>query len=127
MLPIGGTARASARHNPAIVVLSRVSVNDVRSPKSFNTTFCALTRKAGAKSSCEGYGHRHALKVENVTTADGAPIGELSGKTLHYLVNDESAALLNGDDFHEDRVKVTGRLFVQEQALEVIEIRGFSK
>lgn len=80
---------------------------------------CALTRRAGVTSKCDFYGHQHALKVESALDPHGRSIDDLVGETLHYLDNDESAALVDFDDYHDKRVRVEGRLFVREHVIAV--------
>lgn len=49
------------------------------------------------------------------------PIPALAGETLHDVDNDKSAALIQGEDRHNRKVELKGRLFPKEQVLEVRE------
>lgn len=82
---------------------------------------CSLKKEQGAAAQCSIYGYRHALKVESASGADGKPIEALVGDSLHYLDNDKSAGLIKGEELHEKRVEVKGKLFGPERTLEVAE------
>jgi hypothetical protein len=84
---------------------------------------CALAAR-GATTRCEFYGHHHALRIDSAIDPEGRPIDALIGDTVHYLQNDESAALVEVDDFHRRRVRVKGRLFVAEHTLAVESVEG---
>lgn len=79
---------------------------------------CALKKEKGAAAQCSIYGHRHALKVEQVSGG-----GELKGATLHYLENDKSKDLFKGTSFHGKRIEVVGKLHVDERVIEVESVR----
>lgn len=85
---------------------------------------CSLKKEKGAAAQCSVYGHRHALKVESATGADGKRLAALAGQTLHYLDNDKSAPLVKGETFHKKRVEVKGKLFGPERTLEVLEVKA---
>ena len=85
---------------------------------------CALKKSHGAAAQCSVYGHRHVLKVESASGADGQAIPALVGDSLHYLDNDKSAPLLKGGELHGKRVEVKGRLFAPQRTLEVTELKA---
>lgn len=85
---------------------------------------CSLKKEQGAAAQCSIYGHRHALKVESASGADGKSIEALVGDSLHYLDNDKSATLIKGEDFHKKRVEVKGKLFGPERTLDVAEVKA---
>ncbi len=82
---------------------------------------CTLKSTAGAGAQCSIYGHRHSLKVESAKGADGKPIADLVGLTLHYLENDKSAALVKGEETHGKTIEIKGKLYRHEATLEVTE------
>ena len=80
---------------------------------------CTLKKEQGAAAQCSIYGHRHGIEVTSATTAAGEELAALAGKTLHYLDNDASKDLVQGEGTHGQTVKVTARLFEDEALLEV--------
>jgi hypothetical protein len=62
----------------------------------------------------------NALKVIEVTGADGAAMPGLEGKTLHYLPLEAAAPLASGDENLGETVVVTGKLY-REAAVLVVE------
>jgi len=80
---------------------------------------CSLKGEHGAKAQCSDFGHTHALQVRQARTADGDKLEKFVGRTVHFLANDASAPLLEGDEFHNAEVKVEGRLFEQASTVEV--------
>lgn len=85
---------------------------------------CALKKEQGAAAQCSVYGHRHALRVEKAAAEGGRPLQQLAGETLHYLDNDQSKSLLGGEELHNKRVEVKGKLFAPERTLQVTEARA---
>lgn len=85
---------------------------------------CALKKSEGAAAQCSKYGHRHVLEVESAHGQDGQLISELGGQSLHYLDNDRSAPLVSGDELHNKRVEVKGRVFGPQRALDVTEFKA---
>lgn len=75
--------------------------------------------KRGATTRCDFYGHHHSLRVESAVDGQGKAVPEVVGDTLHYLDNDESAALVDFDDFHDKRVRISGRLYAREHTIAV--------
>lgn len=85
---------------------------------------CALKKSDGAAAQCSLYGHRHGLRVESARAADGSALADLAGQTVHYLDNDQSAALVKGESTHGQKVEVTGRLFAAEHVIEVASFKA---
>jgi hypothetical protein len=56
---------------------------------------------------------------ESAKGAAGETLAALAGQTLHYLQNDQSAALAKGEAFQSQRVLVKGKIFGPERTLEV--------
>lgn len=78
---------------------------------------CTLKSEEGAHAQCSIYGHRHGLRVETATVG-GESVG-LAGETLHYLDNEHSAPLVQGEGTHGARVEVHGRLFQKANLIDV--------
>jgi hypothetical protein len=83
-----------------------------------------LKKEHGAAAQCSVYGHRHAFKVESAAGADGHPLQQLAGVTLHCLDNDQSAALLKGEALHNARVELESKLFAAELTIDVSEVKA---
>lgn len=49
----------------------------------------------------------------------GKSIPGLVGDTVHYLDNEAAESLIDFDDFHDRRVRVTGRVYGREHMLAV--------
>ena len=71
---------------------------------------CDLKKAEGARSACAAYGHKHALKTSD-------------GRYISFLENKYSDALLNGDKYHNQNVKVSGVMFANSNTMDV---DGFS-
>jgi hypothetical protein len=82
---------------------------------------CSLM-KEGAHATCDKNGHQQALKVTKATTADGKPLPEVEGWTLHYLNNAQGMELSNGAKFHGKTLTLTGTLFKDERVLDVSKV-----
>ncbi|HHT9118075.1 MAG TPA: hypothetical protein ACFYD1_05550 [Candidatus Hypogeohydataceae bacterium YC38] len=80
---------------------------------------CALKKTAGAKAQCSVYGHVHSLKIDKAVGADGKVIESLTGKTLHYLQNDQASPLIKGEQFHGAPVEVKGTVFEDSLTVDV--------
>ncbi len=70
----------------------------------------------GADKTCAAL---NALKVTEAKDADGEVIEELAGKTLHYLPNKASMALLMGKENRDKTVTVKGSFFKDAAVLAV--------
>ncbi|MBM3328460.1 MAG: hypothetical protein FJY67_03170 [Calditrichaeota bacterium] len=79
---------------------------------------CALKKDFGAPSQCAVYGHKHALKVESVTRADGKAVKGWKGRTLQYLENDRSKTLVSGEAGN-GRMEVMGTIYTGSQVVAV--------
>lgn len=84
---------------------------------------CTLKKEKGAAAQCSIYGHRHALKLEQITTEGGGEVGIKKGITLHYLENDKSKDLVKGSKFHGKRIEVVGKVYPEERIIEVESVR----
>lgn len=80
---------------------------------------CALKKSAGAKAQCSVYGHGHSLKIDKAVGVDGKVIKALTGKTLHYLQNDQASPLIKGEQFHGAPVEVKGKVFEDSLTVDV--------
>jgi hypothetical protein len=80
---------------------------------------CALKKTAGAKAQCSVYGHVHSLKIDKAVGVDGKVVESLTGKTLHYLQNDQASPLIKGEKFHGAPVEVKGKVFEDSLTIDV--------
>lgn len=78
---------------------------------------CALKTDADAKANCKVYGHKHALKVDQLMDETMIIFPEFTGLTLFYLENEKSTKLIN--DNHGKRITVHGKLYLDTRVLEV--------
>ena len=79
---------------------------------------CSLKKEKGAAAQCKVYGHRHGLRVAKME-CDGHQAGKCGYSTalLHYLENDQSKDLIQGN--HGEQVEVSGTLYGPESVLQV--------
>ncbi|MFU8803216.1 MAG: hypothetical protein ACNA8W_05335 [Bradymonadaceae bacterium] len=82
---------------------------------------CSLKGSDGAQAQCSAFGHTHALEIRRAIGPNDEELPRLVGQTVHYLQNDQSAALVKGEEYHGELVQVHGRLFGSASTLEVKE------
>ncbi|KKK66611.1 hypothetical protein LCGC14_2962350, partial [marine sediment metagenome] len=78
---------------------------------------CALKKEQGAGAQCSRFGHKHSLRVTQVTV-DGKERADMQGWVLHYLETDKSQDLIH--KHHGARLTVIGKIYSRERVLEVI-------
>lgn len=83
------------------------------------TNYCVACTlgKSGAESTCSAVGHMHALKVKEAKTENGKILGELRGKTLHYLFNERGKEYAQGH--HGEEVTLHGTLYEPHRVLDL--------
>jgi len=69
------------------------------------------------------YAQINALKVTEAKAADGSAIGDLKGKTIHYLPTKKAEEVMVGQKLQGKTVTITGKLFVNENAIAVGEVK----
>jgi hypothetical protein len=79
---------------------------------------CSL-KNQGAMGTCKAEGCRHALKVTEAMDADGNPIPEMKGWTLHYLHNEHGKKLGESHTYHGKDLCIEGTVYRAERVVEV--------
>jgi len=84
-----------------------------------NYNLLATLTPDAAGDAAEGVGGMNALKVTEVTDAEGNAVEGWVGKTLHYLPTKSAADLMMGEGNQGKTVTVTGKVFQDAATLHV--------
>lgn len=106
----GGVAPAEEAADTLAVEVTGLNVNMIE-------TFCG----GDAPVADAVFSGLNVLIVENLKTADGQNVEEMSGKPLHYLPVAASSGLISGKEYAGKKVTVKGKLYREARVIKVVE------
>jgi len=77
---------------------------------------CTMKKERGAGAECTTFGHKHAMRTNEVTT-HGKVLPRMHGWILHYLETDKSKELIKQHD--GEIITVMGKFYPEERVFEV--------